>query len=277
MKNDLVSITELVKMRGVTTETLRHYDRIDLLKPAYIDPESNTRYYSLSCESEKLGTILELKQLNMSLKEIKDFVHGRNQEESLWMLKTKQAELKTKIQKMQKLDLVLDRRIRTMEIALSGDFDFEHVTIKSLSERHVLVSKAPCHSAFDLNLNAISLGSKLEEIPPDLEHHSFFLIYSQESVNLGINVRTPCKIGIFVDPEKVNGDWVTVKAGTFACVYSYGLYWDIDTVVSRVADFCQREGYQIAGDIIELVTVDMSLTDDVEENVYEIQIPVIQK
>lgn len=47
MKGELLSISELAKLRQVTTETLRYYDRIGLLKPVYVDPETNYRYYSI--------------------------------------------------------------------------------------------------------------------------------------------------------------------------------------------------------------------------------------
>ncbi|WP_434369237.1 MerR family DNA-binding transcriptional regulator [Peribacillus frigoritolerans] len=47
MQNKL-SIGEMAKLRGVTVDTLRHYDKIGLLKPFHIDPETGYRYYSIS-------------------------------------------------------------------------------------------------------------------------------------------------------------------------------------------------------------------------------------
>ncbi|MFR1215101.1 MAG: MerR family DNA-binding transcriptional regulator, partial [Acutalibacteraceae bacterium] len=40
------SISEAAKIVGLTTETLRHYDRIDLVKPCKKDQWSGYRYYS---------------------------------------------------------------------------------------------------------------------------------------------------------------------------------------------------------------------------------------
>ena len=42
MENYL-NITQLAGLRNATTETLRHYDRIGLLKPAYVDPGTGYR------------------------------------------------------------------------------------------------------------------------------------------------------------------------------------------------------------------------------------------
>lgn len=78
---EIISITEMAKLRNVSTETLRHYDRIDLLKPVYVNPDTGYRYYSIT-QYEKIGTIRELKNLGMSLGEIKDYFNNRNVETS---------------------------------------------------------------------------------------------------------------------------------------------------------------------------------------------------
>ncbi|MFE4813078.1 MerR family DNA-binding transcriptional regulator [Peribacillus simplex] len=36
---DKLSIGEMAKLRSVTVDTLRHYDKIGLLKPYHIDPK----------------------------------------------------------------------------------------------------------------------------------------------------------------------------------------------------------------------------------------------
>jgi DNA-binding transcriptional MerR regulator len=39
MMSEFVSIREMAKQRIVTAETLRHYNRIGLMKPIYVSPE----------------------------------------------------------------------------------------------------------------------------------------------------------------------------------------------------------------------------------------------
>ena len=73
---EIISITEMAKLRNISTETLRHYDRIDLLKPVHVDPDTGYRYYSIT-QYEKIGTIRELKNLGMSLREIKEYFENR--------------------------------------------------------------------------------------------------------------------------------------------------------------------------------------------------------
>ena len=49
MNNDYLSIGEMAKINHITVTTLRLYDELDLLKPVYVNPETNYRYYDIKC------------------------------------------------------------------------------------------------------------------------------------------------------------------------------------------------------------------------------------
>src|SRR5919197_3392344 len=44
----LLSIGMFAQLSGLTVKALRHYDQIDLLKPAHVDESSGYRYYALA-------------------------------------------------------------------------------------------------------------------------------------------------------------------------------------------------------------------------------------
>lgn len=46
-KDNLLSIGALSKQTGVHIKSLRYYDSLGILRPAYVDPSSGYRYYSL--------------------------------------------------------------------------------------------------------------------------------------------------------------------------------------------------------------------------------------
>jgi MerR family transcriptional activator of bmr gene len=48
VKENYFTIGEVSKIKGITIRALRFYDRIGLLKPSYIDPDSRYRYYHIS-------------------------------------------------------------------------------------------------------------------------------------------------------------------------------------------------------------------------------------
>ncbi|MEG0328595.1 MAG: MerR family transcriptional regulator [Erysipelothrix sp.] len=65
------TIGETAKVAGITTETLRHYDRIGILAPSKIDSDTRYRYYS-DQDLVILTAILSLQQMDISLARIKD-------------------------------------------------------------------------------------------------------------------------------------------------------------------------------------------------------------
>jgi MerR family transcriptional regulator, thiopeptide resistance regulator len=62
------SIAEVARMSGVTTRTLRYYDAIGLLRPAYVQP-SGQRFYETP-ELLRLQQILLLRELGVGLADI---------------------------------------------------------------------------------------------------------------------------------------------------------------------------------------------------------------
>jgi DNA-binding transcriptional MerR regulator len=62
------SIAEVARMSGVTARTLRHYDAIGLLPPAYVQP-SGQRFYE-SAQLLRLQQILLLRELGVGLSDI---------------------------------------------------------------------------------------------------------------------------------------------------------------------------------------------------------------
>lgn len=90
MKN-YFSIGEAAKMIHTTTETLRHYDRIDLLKPSIKDKSTKYRYYSIE-DIVRLNTIHALQQMDLPLKDIKQVLEFKDLQKIIDFLE--QAQLK---------------------------------------------------------------------------------------------------------------------------------------------------------------------------------------
>ena len=64
------SVGEAAKTVHTTTETLRHYDRIGLVKPSRKDEWTNYRYYNEQ-DIVRLNTVRALQLMDLPLQEIK--------------------------------------------------------------------------------------------------------------------------------------------------------------------------------------------------------------
>lgn len=113
MARYVLSISEFAKLKNITTETLRHYDRIGLLKPDYV-MESGRRLYSIR-QYERLGTILELRKIGMSLNEIQEYFDNRNVQKSITILKKYQQEFEKKLEEQIQLNEILIHKLKFLE------------------------------------------------------------------------------------------------------------------------------------------------------------------
>ena len=78
MKDYLLSIGELSNITGVHISSLRYYDNLGILPPAYINPDTNYRYYTYS-QVEIVSAIQTCIALDIPLKEYQRFTINNGQ------------------------------------------------------------------------------------------------------------------------------------------------------------------------------------------------------
>ena len=80
------SIKKAAEITGLTAETLRHYDRIGLVKPAAVSPDTKYRYYTQK-EVIRLNTVHALRCMDFSLERIRAMLGSEDFGEIVAMLK----------------------------------------------------------------------------------------------------------------------------------------------------------------------------------------------
>lgn len=91
MEKKYFSIGETAEQAHLTTETLRHYDRIGLVKPSKVDIHTKYRYYTAE-DIIWLNTVHALQQMDLPLQEIKRVLEYDDLEKIIMFLE--QAEQK---------------------------------------------------------------------------------------------------------------------------------------------------------------------------------------
>ncbi len=79
------SVGEISKLTNVPIQTLRYYDKMGLLKPAYINEQNNYRYYSLN-QFIKIDLLKQCKLIGLSLKEIEELLKNEISVDSMLKL-----------------------------------------------------------------------------------------------------------------------------------------------------------------------------------------------
>ena len=99
MKN-YFTISEFAKLRDININSLRYYEKLGLLKPAYIDERNGYRYYSAE-QLSLLNKIILCIQLGIPLKEMIGFLDADGNLESQKLLERGRIVAKERIQEMQ--------------------------------------------------------------------------------------------------------------------------------------------------------------------------------
>ena len=106
---------EFAKLCNVKKQTLFHYDNIGILKPE-ITGENGYRYYS-AMQLDTFNTISMLKELDMPLADIREYLNSRNPGDFVTLLREQLVLADEKIAELQWLKSFIQRRIN---ITLDG-------------------------------------------------------------------------------------------------------------------------------------------------------------
>jgi DNA-binding transcriptional MerR regulator len=109
----MFSIGEFARYGGVSVRTLRHYDEIGVLPPATVDPDTGYRGYS-AAQLGQLNRIMALKELGLSLTQVKRLLAGVTLEEMRGMLTLRRAQLEQELQQHQSQLRGVEARLRAM-------------------------------------------------------------------------------------------------------------------------------------------------------------------
>ncbi|GMX61385.1 TipAS antibiotic-recognition domain-containing protein [Paenibacillus elgii] len=162
MKKPLLAVKDIVQITGITGRTLHYYDRIHLFKPTHLT-EKGYRLYDRS-SLEKLQTILFLKELDFSLKEIADILKLTKQEQKQILKKQRQTLLSRK------------QRLETIMVALE-----EYVSGNDISNLQIFNSSLPLKEQYANEARFIygeteaykEFNETLEKLSPDDKEKRF--------------------------------------------------------------------------------------------------------
>ncbi len=134
------TISQTAEIVGMTTETLRHYDRIGLVKPCKTDEWTKYRYYSQG-EIVRLNTIRALRVMDLSLDEIKNVLEYDDLSKIIDLLKHAEQSADNKITELNFAKTKIINARTFYENKSAGKNENVGGVIKILPERAILLSE----------------------------------------------------------------------------------------------------------------------------------------
>lgn len=131
-----LTTAQFAKLHGVNKRTLHYYDEIGLFSPQFTG-ENNYRYYD-SRQSIDFEYILMLKELNMSLKEIKTYVGNPTAQDFINIIDKKTKEMDAQLARLKRTKKLLQSKKR--QVLLCEQVSEPTIHIIQCSEEYFLTA-----------------------------------------------------------------------------------------------------------------------------------------
>lgn len=259
------------KMNHITVKTLRYYDEIGILKPAYTDQITGFRYYTTN-ELNTLHQILGLKQLGLSLSEIKTILLDKEDETVLFTQKKEELMREIEVQQQQ-LKMIQAH----LENKKGGNKMQYEVVLKSLPSVTVASMRKTIQSYDDLfHLCPSIMGKEMNRVGCVCSEPSYcFNIYHDDEYkeeNIDVEI---CEA---VTEKLTDTDILTFKeikgVPQAACLLHKGPYTSLAKSYSKLYDWINRNGFVASGHPRESFLDGIWNKEDESDWLTEIQIPI---
>lgn len=128
---------EFAKLCNVSKHTLFHYDHVGIFSPA-IKEENGYRYYGVA-QIEVFYVISILKELDMPLQEIKNYLDRRSPQELVYLLEQKENELKDKILILTQMQKLIHQKKLITESAAQAFTDA--ITVEKKEKEYFVITE----------------------------------------------------------------------------------------------------------------------------------------
>lgn len=270
---DRYTIGELSNLFNFSTQTLRYYDKIDLFKPKLIEEENGYRYYTYE-QFQDLRTIIYLKNMGISLKEIKKHLCTKGAKHLLNLLEERKRSIDEEIYNLKEMGSQLEFKITEIKNSLFHD-DMEKVTLKELPERYIysmdlVFNIDDMHECLEMLIRNIFIMKK--EYPALVAENCGIKIAKSNLKNKKFDLYNSI---FMLQNDSIYENIVDViPSGTFACIYHKGPYNQIYKTYELISKYLDDNKYIIVGDGFEIAALDVKFTSNQREYFTEIQIPI---
>lgn len=273
----MLKIGDFSKLTHVSVRMLRYYDNQGLLKPSYIDPATGYRLYSAD-QVPGLQKIVLLRDLNFGVAETTQLLQNWN---DTYLMQS----LNNKIRDIEEVIEMEKKRIEQIRSAIAhietDKFDqYYNVTIKSIPSYPVISLRRKVDSHFDEG----KLWSELmdfvhqEHIEFDRSSQNNVAIYhDDEHMDSGVDIEVCLIVKRFGKSKGAFTYRMLENIDKMACMMVYGPYENIAGAYYSFADWLYKNHpYTMGSPSRQVTIIDHEDTDNPEEYLTEIQIPLVE-
>ncbi len=266
MKN-YYKISEISKLYDIGVDSLRYYERLGILTPKR--DTNGYRLYDLNA-LYKLNIIRDLRAIDFSMSQIKDYLDRQSIENTLELLHKEQLVLEEKAKELKNRQEILKDRIESLQSTKT--LQTEVMQIKEVPARFCVRLNEYITRDEEMDFIIKKLHQKHEDKIRDLGNLTICAFLSMKDIAQGIsNVYN----SVFFILEQDTSEYdFELPAGKYLSYFYRGGYENNATQVQNLLNYAREQGLQVIGDPFEIYAIDNRDTILSEEFLTEIQIQV---
>ena len=265
-----LSIGQMGKLNNLSVQTLRHYEKVGILKPSYINKDTGYRYYSMK-DFDTIDLIKQCKAMGLSLEEIKEVTNNYTSLESIVDILGNQK--KIILEKIKELETVKNK-VESLEdkIKVSLSKGINKVFIKHNEERKFIQYNFTDRFSdeFEINLRKVLL-----EVERDFENVNAQIAFTMSYKDVKEKGLVDCKnvminLGenVFYEDDKI----ISMKKGKYLTMYFDDTYRDSAKYYNIIMEYIKQNNIKTIGDFNEIYIMTRVGNDGKEKSLGQIEI-----
>lgn len=266
---DMLTIGKMAKINGISEQTLRLYDKMQLLEPCEVNSETGYRYYNIK-QCAKLDMIQYMKALGMNLSQIKECFDQQNVSKLRQILERQKLNIEEQIEEMRHAKQAVERAIESYKRYDAAPSE-KDVILEYQKERRIF-----CH---DTKINCYSYGMEyyehiLRSLKKNYALHKLPMSYF---CNVGSIIRKEhftkkelwsSEVFLFVEDNFDPYDEIElIPEGMYLCVYCDGFEREEESI-KKLMDFISEHDYQVIGDCISEILIEFPTFSHYDRNAF---------
>lgn len=263
MKQPAVKLTtsQFAKIHGVNKRTLHYYDAVGLFSPNCKDSK-NYRYYDC-VQGMQFEYIRMLKEMNMSIKEIKEYMNSPNEDDFLCIADEKLKEIDHEIARLKRAADVLRHKKNRLE--LCRDLKDGEIKIFECEEEYFHVIPLRLED-YEIEQIYTYLKDSWNTMDHSFEIGSYISVDKIQAGNF------EDYDGLFIPAQKASGKEILKKPkGTYICGFMRGSWNRLPDFYKKIMTFAEERSLKLTGNAFETGLNDFAISS-ADEYVTQIMI-----
>ena len=265
----MYKIGEFSSMSKTTIKTLRYYEKEGLLKPVYIDQNTGYRYYETS-QLVEISKIISLRQIGLSIKDIKNIIDGYDMEN---ILNKRKKEIEYNL-------TIFNTQLSKINYLLEGNNMKNEIFIKEIPSYIIYYRDGIISDFSKISEFVLQSGTECAKVNPNLKcvtpNYCYISYLDGEYKEKDIKIRYAEAVEKFGN-ETNQVKFMKADAITAVCIYHKGSYENLRDSYNTILKYIEDNNYEIIDNVRECYIDGCWNKDNVDDYLTEIQFPVNKK